>query len=972
MSETPRVFISYSWDSDDHKAWAKTLADRLIANGVDVILDQYDCPPGTNFPYFMERSVEKSDKVLLILTENYKQKADGRVRGVGYEISIVSAEVYEQDVNERKFIPILRQGDSRSAKPIFMRGIATVDMRQDADFENNFNILLKTIFDHSDKPALGQRPDFTKSATSIAASTSFTMPERTDISHLPDLQPHFTAREQELALLDEAWADPQTNLLQFVAPGGTGKTMLLTYWLHHRLPESKAERPAAIYAWSFYRQGSDEQRQSSSDYFFAAAARFFEIELPKDPTERGRELARHLRRQRCLLLLDGTEPLQYPPGTPGGLGGKLKDPALAALLKELAYGQPGLCLLSTRVPIENLAGIEAPKHLCRRLENFEAHDGALLLKNLGVRGPQRELEAASKEYKGHALALRLLGNYLVKVLGADVRRRNEIPHLTDEKKDGYHARRVMQAYVHWFEAENAKPQKLGFWKKLMGKKQPPVSPEVALLKLMGLFDRPAPVEALDILVKKPAIAGLTDGLASLPAERLTEALDNLKTLGLLETNRLKNSALPKNLGHLSALRELESIDAHPLVREHLGQQLEAELHAAWREANTRLYHYYKNLPEKHQPDTLEELEPLYTAMAFGARAGWQQEVLEEVYWERINRKDKFYSTRQLGAFGTDLAGLAALFEQPWSQPSPNMSEAAQAWVLSVAGFGLRGLGRLREAAEPMRASLDMNIDKNWKEAAAIASNQSELHLTLGALREAVAFGRQAVDFADRSGDDFHKESKRTTLADALHQSGQSAEAEQLFAEAEAMQRESQPQHRFLYSVWGYRYCDLLLGQGKWEEVLERANTTLQWAREGNLSLLTIALDHLSIARAYAAHAQSIADPAHRDAAEQHFNRAVEGLRKAGTTDMLPQGLLARAHWRLQTRRPAPALEDLEEVYEIAESGSMGLYLVDWHIAMSRLRRMEGDDAAAAKHKTEALKRVRETGYLRRLEEAEGL
>ncbi|HRF39289.1 MAG TPA: hypothetical protein PK198_10895, partial [Saprospiraceae bacterium] len=171
-----------------------------------------------------------------------------------------------------------------------------------------------------------------------------------------------------------------------------------------------------------------------------------------------------MRRQRCLLILDGTEPLQYPPGTPGGLGGKLKDLALAALLKELAYGQPGLCLLSTRVPIENLAGIEAPKHLCRRLENFEAHDGALLLKNLGVRGPQRELEAASAEYKGHALALRLLGNYLVKVLGADVRRRNEIPHLTDEKKDGYHARRVMQAYVHWFEAENAKPQKLGFWK----------------------------------------------------------------------------------------------------------------------------------------------------------------------------------------------------------------------------------------------------------------------------------------------------------------------------------------------------------------------------------------------------------------------------------------------------------------------------------------------------------------------------
>jgi hypothetical protein len=83
---------------------------------------------------------------------------------------------------------------------------------------------------------------------------------RSDIYHLPDLQPHFTGREKELKILDEAWANPQTNLLQFVAPGGTGKTMLLTYWLHHHLPDSKAERPSAIYAWSFFSQGSDEGR----------------------------------------------------------------------------------------------------------------------------------------------------------------------------------------------------------------------------------------------------------------------------------------------------------------------------------------------------------------------------------------------------------------------------------------------------------------------------------------------------------------------------------------------------------------------------------------------------------------------------------------------------------------------------------------------------------------------------------------
>jgi len=784
---------------------------------------------------------------------------------------------------------------------------------------------------------------------------------RSDIYHLPDLQPHFTGREKELKILNEAWANPQANLLQFVAPGGTGKTMLLTYWLHHHLPDSKAERPAAIYAWSFYSQGSDERRQSSSDFFFEAAARFFEIQLPTDPSERGRELARRLRSERCLLILDGTEPLQYPPGTPGGLGGKLKDPALTALLRELAFQQPGLCLLSTRVAIENLAGIEEPKHQCRRLENFDKKDGALFLKNLGVSGNVAELEAAAEEYKGHALALRLLGNYLVDLLDGEVRQRDRIPHLTDDETQGQHARRVMQAYARWFEQSHHQAVNSG------------TPPELTLLRLMGLFDRPAPVEALEALAAPPAIEGLTDGLDGLSPERLRRALEHLKKLGLLEANRLKAPALPKTLSHLSALRELDSLDAHPLVREHFGQALEAEQPAAWHEANTRLYHFYKNLPAKWLPDTLVEMDLLFSAMAFGTRAGLQQEVLDEVYWERIKRKEKAYSIHQLGAFGSDLAGLATLFEQPWSRPSQNMSEADQAVVLSWAGFGLRGLGRLREAAEPMQAGMKIQEKKeDWVNTAIAASNLSELHLTLGTLREAVDFGRQAVDFADRSGDGFQKESKRTTLADALHQAGQKAEAEQLFAQAEAMQREREPRGRFLYSLQGYRYCDLLLDLGKCAEVLERAEEGLKIVLNGSRNLLDIGLNQLSIARAHATASQSEDSAAHHTAVEQSFNAAVEGFRKSGTTHMLPLGLLARANWRITTQRPAAALEDLEEVYEIADSSSMGLYLVDWHIAMARLRRMEGDTSAAEQHKAEALRRITETGYLRRLEEAEGL
>ncbi len=273
----------------------------------------------------------------------------------------------------------------------------------------------------------------------------------------------------------------------------------------------------------------------------------------------------------------------------------------------------------------------------------------------------------------------------------------------------------------------------------------------------------------------------------------------------------------------------------------------------------------------------------------------------------------------------------------------------------------------------MWASLEKAKAQNeWKAASIRASNLSQLHLTLGALREAVDFGRQAVDFADQSGDGFWKEASRTTLADVLHQAGHKAEAEQLLAEAEAMQRERQPEYRFLFSLRGYNYCDLLLGLGKWAEVLERAEEGLKIVLNGSRNLLDIGLNQLSIARAHAAAIQSEDSTSHYAASEQSFSTAVEGLRKAGMTEYLPLGLLARANWRIATQRPAAAFKDLEEVYEIADSGSMGLYLVDWHIAMARLRRMEGDDAAAEQHKAEALRRIVETGYLRRLEEAEGL
>jgi hypothetical protein len=177
---------------------------------------------------------------------------------------------------------------------------------------------------------------------------------------------------------------------------------------------------------------------------------------------------------------------------------------------------------------------------------------------------------------------------------------------------------------------------------------------------------------------------------------------------------------------------------------------------AWRAAHRRLYeHLCATTPDEPQP-TLEDLQPLYQAVAHGCQAGMRQEACNKVYVARILRgmeSDGFYSTRKLGAFGSDLGAVVCFFEQPWSRISPVLIGPAQAWLLNQSAFRLRALGRLTEALEPMRAGIPIKVRrKDWRNAATNSSNLSELELTLGEVAAAVGDGEQSVTYADRSGD----------------------------------------------------------------------------------------------------------------------------------------------------------------------------------------------------------------------------
>jgi len=154
----PKVFISYSHDSQEHKLWVLELATRLRSCGVDAILDQWDLGPGGDLPHFMEQSLSSSSRILMICTERYVQKANAGVGGVGYEKMIVTAELMRQ-IDSTRVIPIIRQQGIYTI-PTFLGSKLYIDLSSRDQFETGFDQLLRDLLKAPlfVKPPLGIAP----------------------------------------------------------------------------------------------------------------------------------------------------------------------------------------------------------------------------------------------------------------------------------------------------------------------------------------------------------------------------------------------------------------------------------------------------------------------------------------------------------------------------------------------------------------------------------------------------------------------------------------------------------------------------------------------------------------------------------------------------------------------------------------------------------------------------------------------
>ena len=646
-------------------------------------------------------------------------------------------------------------------------------------------------------------------------------------------------------------------------------------------------------------------------------------------------MAELVKQSRTLIILDGLEPLQNPPPVETG---RIKDPALVAFLRELARQNRGLVVITTRLAVDDLKDCVGDTVIERDLENLSDEAGAAYLRHLGVDGSDAERQDASRGFGGHALALTLMGRYLVDVFDGECCKRGLIPHLTDEEEKGGHAKCIMRAYEKWFEG----------------------MPECDLLTLMGLFDRPAEKGALDALLAAPVIDGLTNKIQGLSNEKYKLALKHLR----------KARLLAEQDSH-----EPDTLDCHPLLREHINEQLKEANLAAWREGNNRLYEYYKSAA-KEFPDTIQEMAPLFAAILHGCQAERHQEVFNDVLWKRIKRQDKYYDTQILGAYGEDLAALSNFFEIPWIQPISSLESIDQASVLAWAGFHLRNLGRLGEAIDPLKAGLDTRVKLGrWERAAVSAGYLSEACLMLGNIQQAFDYSRQGVEFAERCNNLFWKGASRAIHANVLHHMGKLHEAEDIFRNI-GLQRNLTNLDPYQYSVWGFYANDLLLSLGFYSEVVNKVKESLDIAISESRSLLDIALNKLILGRAYLLESQQEENHVFAD---KYTEQAMNDLRSAGTRHHLLYGLLARVEYYRVTGAFDKSQKDLDEAFSISTRGGMGLFLADCHLEYGRLALAQKGDHKdrlykdkAREHLKTAKEMIAKMGYHRRDKEVEEL
>jgi tetratricopeptide (TPR) repeat protein len=304
----PRVFISYSHDSQEHMDRVWTLSERLRRDGVDCRIDQHEVSPAEGWPRWCRNQVQEAQFVLIACTETYRRRYEGKEeagkgRGAQWEGLFVTQELYNASSKNSKLIPIVFSDSDLQNIPIELQGATNYDVSSDGAYERLFRHItgqpkrrptevadkVRQLTEDDILPTLSRRsPSPILTDADHNGNQVFTVP-------FPE-NPFFTGREEILegvkATLEKSGIAALTGL------GGVGKTQTAAQYAYRH----RTEYPAVLWV-----------RAESLETLFSDLSQLAaRLELPeREPKEQSVALDAVKRwldeQERWLLVLDNVE-----------------------------------------------------------------------------------------------------------------------------------------------------------------------------------------------------------------------------------------------------------------------------------------------------------------------------------------------------------------------------------------------------------------------------------------------------------------------------------------------------------------------------------------------------------------------------------------------------------------------------------------------------------------------------------------
>jgi tetratricopeptide (TPR) repeat protein len=368
---------------------------------------------------------------------------------------------------------------------------------------------------------------------------------------------------------------------------------------------------------------------------------------------------------------------------------------------------------------------------------------------------------------------------------------------------------------------------------------------------------------------------------------------------------------------------------HPLIKGYFESTFDEKIKKL---CHKHIYQYF-GLYTLEWPETLDEMQPLFEQVYHGCAAGLYDEVLYDVYWEKINRKDEYFITHNFDAWETALSLTRTFFPEGDLSQMPLVSKTnSQGWLLNAAGLALLITGRPKEAEELFLTAVLVDIEaKDWKNASTGYENLADLQFRSGELESGLESAKKALDAAEKAESDEYIKTSKVHFAWILHLLGKGEKAEKEFRKADAL--EGKISGYRLYSGGGVFYADLLLSITSIDEAFEITKQNLEICQRnnwpGDISRCHRCLGAIERIRG------------NHKVAEIHLQNALELARKVGIPDLEIETLLEFGRLHLDRGRYEDAVNACQAVLKLCERTGFKLY--EKAIGM-KYRWQEGDAA----------------------------